>query len=49
MNSPWYGIMALSGEGCRYESSELATAGDFDDPAVASKGGGIGGNEVDNC
>ena len=34
--------MALSGEGCRCVSSELTTAGDFDDPAVASKGGGIG-------
>ena len=42
-------MMAFVGEGCKCVSSELTTAGDFDDPAVASKGGGIGGNEVDNC
>ena len=41
-------MMAFVGEGCKCVSSELTTAGDFDDPAVASKGGGIGGNEVDN-
>ena len=42
--------MALSGDGCRCESSELTTAGDFDDPAVASNGGGgIGGTCVKTC
>ncbi|KAJ0902999.1 hypothetical protein HanPSC8_Chr08g0343951 [Helianthus annuus] len=35
-------MMAFVGEGCKCVSSELTTAGDFDDPAVASKGGGMG-------
>ncbi|MFS7952032.1 hypothetical protein Hanom_Chr07g00602171 [Helianthus anomalus] len=35
-------MMAFVGEGCKCVASELTTAGDFDDPAVASKGGGIG-------
>ncbi|KAF5755405.1 hypothetical protein HanXRQr2_Chr17g0802431 [Helianthus annuus] len=38
-------MMAFVGEGCKCVSSELTTAGDFDDPAVTSKGGGMGGNE----
>ncbi|MFS7953599.1 hypothetical protein Hanom_Chr07g00620621 [Helianthus anomalus] len=49
IKSPWYGMMAFVGEGCKCVASELTTAGDFDDPVVASKGGGMGGIDVDHC